>query len=124
MPQIDLQDVVLDGDMAEAYTILRSSGQWAAGGWQEKPRQSIAGFGVVSEARAKDIAMLPEGDRAGEFRAFYSAQPLFTTRESAYEGNGTSDILVWQSIQYRILTVALYGNRGYWKAIAVRMNAA
>jgi hypothetical protein len=43
---------------------------------------------------------------------------MFTTSGDL---SGTSDILVWQGIKYRVLAVRNYEQRGYWSAIAARM---
>ncbi len=123
MPNLFLDEVVLDADLAEAYTIIRSNGKFVMGGWQDT-KQTLQGFGVVTVARPSEIQMLPEGDRNSEVRAFYSAQPLYETRDNFQEGTGVSDILVWNGFKYRVMVVAEYGNRGYWKAIAAKMSAA
>jgi hypothetical protein len=114
-----LDDTVIDADLAESYTVLRSSGQFVAGGWTDT-KTTIAAFGVVSVARPKDLEMLPEGDRPLEARVFYAQQPLYVTRDNPQDGTGTSDVLIWQSVYYRVLTVFDYSNRGYWKVIAAR----
>jgi hypothetical protein len=123
LPNLFLDEVVLDADLAEAYTIIRSNGKFVMGGWQDT-KTTIPGFGVVTVARPNEIQMLPEGDRNSEVRAFYSAQPLYETRDNPQEGTGVSDILVWNGFKYRVMVVPEYGNRGYWKAIAAKMSAA
>ena len=120
---MDLSEVVLDSDLAESYTIVRSKGREALGGWQDS-KNNIPGFGVVSIAKPNELEMLPEGDRDTEIRAFHSAQQIFTTRDNATDGTGTSDLIVWRNIKYRVILVSDYSNRGYWKALAARMSAA
>lgn len=119
-----LEDSVIDADLAEPYQIVRSvNGEFALGGFTATT-QKIAAFGVVSMAKAREIEMLAEGDRDTEARAFYSTQPLYVTRDNAQEGTGQSDILVWNNVNYRVVAVMNYQNRGYYKAIAVRMTAS
>jgi len=123
VPNLFLDEVVLDADLAEAYTIVRSNGKFVMGGWKDSTT-NIKGFGVVTVARPSEIEMLPEGDRNSEIRAFYSAQPLYETRDNPQEGTGVSDILLWNNFKYRVMVVAEYSNRRYWKAIAAKMSAA
>jgi hypothetical protein len=40
-------------------------------------------FGPVQQASNKEIQMLPEADRVGAIRAFWSTVPLYTTRGTA-----------------------------------------
>jgi hypothetical protein len=116
---IDLSEVVNDPDMSEPpFQIIRSIGQFAAGGWQVVSTQTISAYGIVSVATPKEINMLPEGDRASEVRSFWSTAPMYVTNGA---NSQTSDILVWENTKYRILTEPQYDNRGYWKALATRM---
>jgi hypothetical protein len=122
VPNLFLDDVVCDGDLADSYVIVRNTGKFAAGGFQQTSVTSIPVFGVVTAASLKDIEMVPEGDRVREMRAFYARQPLYVTRDNPQDGTGTSDVLQWHGQNYRILTVGDYSNRGYWKAIAARTS--
>ena len=65
---MDLSQAVNDPDMAELFTIVRTSGAFAAGGWQPGTPQNIQGYGVVSIASGKDLEMVPEGDRIAGLR--------------------------------------------------------
>ena len=118
---LNVADVILDADLAESFQIVRSAGQFVAGGWNDA-KKTIKAFGIVTMARARDIEMLPEGDRTLEARAFYCTQPLYVSHDNSQDGRGTSDILQWGGSSYRVLNVLEYGNRGYWKAIAVRLS--
>jgi hypothetical protein len=120
MPAPNLTEAVDDSELGESFTILRSNGQFVAGGFQSTVTQ-LQAFGVVSVASPKDLEMMPEGDRFADIRSFYVSQPLYTTRDNSAEGTGVSDILLWQGFQYRILRVSPYGNRGYWKGWATRI---
>ena len=120
MPNLLIPDVVIDPDLGESYTILRSQGDYIAGGFTDQ-KTSIKAWGVVSVIRPKDLEMVPEGDRVTEGRCFYAQQALYTTRVNPDGSKGISDILIWNGVQYRILTVFDYSQRGYWKAIATRM---
>jgi hypothetical protein len=65
--------------------------------------------------------MQPEGDVIRGERAFYSQQPIYQTSE---EIGRSSDILVWDGIKWRVLSVVLNQDYGYYKAVAMRLKAA
>ena len=117
MASPDLSEVADDSEMAESWSIIRSAGAFGAGGWIQQST-TIPAYGVVTVAEAKDLEMVPEGDRVTEIRAFYTTQQLFVTNA---QNNQTSDVLVWQGTKYRIIKEPDYNNRGYWKALATRM---
>ncbi len=104
------------------FTIYRSSGQFALGGWQEgTPVQITVTDGCVLPISSKDIQQLPEADRITESMAFYAKQILYVTRNDA-SNPGTSDQIVYQGVRYRIARVMNYMAFGYCKAIGVRMS--
>lgn len=78
---ISVAEVVADVDMTapEPFTILRSMGSFVAGGFQNTTFP-IAAYGPVQQASDKEIAMLPEADRAGEIRSFWWTMPMYVTR--------------------------------------------
>ncbi len=78
---IEVQDIVLDADMLspESWTVLRSSSTFGWGGVQSVTT-SLPMVGPVRVASNREIQMLPEADRVGAIRAFYSPQPLYVTR--------------------------------------------
>lgn len=118
---INVEEVVNDPDVSESFTILRSTGSWLNGVWQPNNTQQIAGYGPVQPLSAKELEMIPEGDRATEHRAFWSAEIIYTTRATDGQGR-SSDILLWNGLQYRVLSVMQQQDFGYYRAIAVRMK--
>ena|ERR1022692_3055243 len=113
-----LQDVVNNPDLAEMFLIVRQPGAQGPGGWQASEPQNIPTYGTVSVARQRELEMVAEADRVHEVRVFHTTTPMYTTSADL---SITSDILVWQGIQYRILSVMIYPQRGYYGALAVRM---
>jgi hypothetical protein len=81
---INVQEVILDTDMLppEPYTILRSTGQFIAGQFQSVT-MPITQFGPVQQPSNREISMLPEADRVGSIRAFWSPRPIYVTRGTA-----------------------------------------
>lgn len=120
---IDVSECVCDADFAQDFMVLRSSGYWVKGVWQST-RSEFAMSGVISPASAKDVRMVPEGDINEELRAFFSPQPIFTTHanNATDSTGGSSDILIWRCEKYRVLSVKLEQDYGYYKALATRMR--
>jgi len=81
---ISVQEVITDPDMTapQPYQILRSTGSYIAGGFQSITT-TIQCFGPVQQASNHEIQMLPEADRVGSISAFWSTQPIYTTRGTA-----------------------------------------
>jgi hypothetical protein len=120
--------------LPEPYTIQRSTGQFTSSGWITTPT-NVAGYGVVSVASAQDLNMVPEGDRVTGAMVFHSQQRIYETQQDGgygqadYGGGGfgtaqqfVSDQIAWKGQLYRVLNVSPYPNRGYWRAVGVRMS--
>lgn len=120
---IDVSEVVDSADMAQDFTILRSSGFWQNGTWISQTTQ-INGHGVISVASPRDIEMLPEGDVVKGAMVFWSSQPIYGTNVNSQGQAGSSDLLMWRGKQFRVLTVSQYSDYGYYRAVATRMDAA
>jgi hypothetical protein len=119
---IDVSEVVNDPDLAQAFMIQRSTqGAFLFGVWQTK-QETVPCYGPVRPASSREINMLPEGDRVGEIKAFWSSTPLYGTRATTGKGE-SSDILVWNGLYYRVLQVFQSQDNGFYKALAVRMKA-
>jgi len=117
---ISVREVVSDPDMIapQPWFILRSDGTFVAGGYKTVV-SSILMFGPVQQASLKEITMLPEADRIGNIRSFWSTVPIYTTNTT-----GASDILVYADVQHRVLQTYYEDGSGYWKALATQLRAA
>lgn len=122
---INLSAVVMDAHLAECFTILRSSGQWAPGGWVEGPVTSIPVFGVITVADAKALEMVPEGDRITGSLQVFCNQAIYTTAVDARpDAPAVSDRIKWRGCIYRVQNVSNWCSWGFYSAIAVRMEGA
>lgn len=81
---ISIEEVIADADLQapQAFAILRSTGQFVAGGFNSAT-VSIQAFGPVQRATSKQVDMLPEGDRVGAIMAFWWTRQIFTTSGKA-----------------------------------------
>jgi hypothetical protein len=113
---IDISEIVSDPDLAQPFTIKRSTGQFALGGYQTAV-QEIQAFGVIRPTNTVDLEIVPEGDRVLGMMTFWSATEMHTTSTA-----GTSDVLSYRGDDYRVLQVMPSGDFGYWKAIGARKS--
>ena len=122
-----LQDSVNNPDVSEPFTILRYTGNFVSGGYQQAMPQSIEAYGTVGMAGNEDLEMTPEADRVHEVRVFHMTLPFYLTGEtrtvpgSSTPVSGTADVIVWRNTQYRCVARRPYPQRGYYAAIAARM---
>jgi hypothetical protein len=116
---INVGDLLTDPDFAQSFSILRSKGSFALGGWSNQTT-TIKASGVIIPATAQELEQLPEGDRVVGMMAFWSAQPLYETRVG--DTSGLSDIILWRGQQYRLAKVFPFQDFGYTKAIGARMS--
>jgi hypothetical protein len=118
---INVSEVVNDPDFAQSFLIMRSTGVFLNGVWNSTVT-AVQGYGVIADITDRDLDMIPEGDFVKGGKVFWSSQILYATHATAGVG-GSSDILVWRGLNYRVLQVKLYEDYGYWRAMTTRMKA-
>lgn len=118
---IDVSEILNDPDMCESFIILRPSGQFAAGGYQQNTPKQMAAYGAVRNTSGEEMDMVPEGDRNRELISIRTVTQMFLTSE---DSSATSDMVIFQGFQYRLVTLKNYSSQGYWFAIAAKMLGA
>jgi hypothetical protein len=125
-----LAEVTFDPDMGQAVTVLRSTGQFVAGGWQSSQDISIPTWGVLEVDSDKAMKMIPEGDRIAGALALFTNMQLVTTHEDAApgpyatQGPGLSDRIFWNGDYYSINAVGPWGDFGYYYAVLLRVTGS
>lgn len=122
---LDLSDVVQSREYTQMITIIRhTGGEWIEGDYIEK-EEELTIRGVVSAADAKEINMIPEGDRTSETKVIHSVSRIYTTRLGTRENSesGTSDIIIWNGNKYKVMSVQDTSDYGYWRATIVKIEA-
>lgn len=130
---IDVGDIVNDPDLAQAFTIERSTGQFVLGGWKTTA-VLVPAYGCITVASPEDLEMVPEGDRLSGAMLFHTSSPLYITElegGAGQQGWGkggfgvttqqVSDVVVWRGQRYRVVHLSPYQDYGYYRAVAVRM---
>lgn len=114
---IDMTDLVNDPDLAQSFQVLRSTtGAFQQGGFTDS-KTTVNLYGPIWPATAEDVRMFPEMSRVEGSICAISSQQLYRDRPGAL-----ADIIVWQSNQYRVMSVTPWQDHGYWLAIAERMQ--
>lgn len=106
MSRVNVKQVILSPKFRQVYTVTRTKGHFDISG-------------VITVASAKEVNMIPEGDRINGAMVFYSLVPLHTTTNNP---NAISDIIEWQNNKYKIMQVNPWIDYGYYQAVAVRME--
>lgn len=119
---INIEEMITDPDFVQDFIILRSSGAFVDGVWTESAPQRIKVQGVVNVMNAKELNMLPEGDRISGGMNFHTTEEVFVTRTG--QEQGTSDKIIWRGEQYKIFNVFPYVDYGYYKASGERIKGS
>lgn len=116
---ISVSRVINDPRFSQSFKVFRKSGEWLKGRFiQNEVEINISG--VITPAKAKEIEMIPEGDRVGGEISIHATSKLNVTRALENE-EGTSDEVEWQGERYKLYQVNNYSQYGYYSAIAMRL---
>ena len=93
MSRVNVKRVIVSPKFRQVYTVTRTKGHYEKGKFilDEPIKFDISG--VITVATAKEVNMIPEGDR-----------------------------IEWQNNKYKIMQVNPWIDYGYYQAIAVRME--
>lgn len=72
---------------------------------------------IVTVASAKDLQMVPEGDRVIGSMKFLTTERLHQTND-----RGISDIVIWRGARYRVITITPNVDYGFYRSIGIRLD--
>lgn len=116
---ISLDEIIEDPDFAQPFYVYRSTGSFIDGVWTESTPKRIQMYGVIVVANARELRMVPEGDRIQGAMDFYSLSPLYVTRTG--QSQGTSDKILWRGDYYKLLSVRNWIDFGFYSATGERI---
>lgn len=121
---INVEELLLDPDFAQSYTVFRRSGYLDHGRYVFNPDVELQFFGPVMPLNAKEINTVPEGDRVTGMMAFYSpiSSPFQLSYHNSEDSEGVSDQVLWRGDRYKLIQIFNYDDYGYQKAIGVRIS--
>ena len=116
--RVNLSRVIHSPRLSQKITIFRTSGNWQDGGWvQDETHTELTMRGIVTMAKAKDLEMVPEGDRLTGAIKVLTTERLYITSD----GNIT-DMVLWRGASYRVVTVTPDIDYGFYRSICTRWD--
>lgn len=121
---INISEIIDDPDFAQAFTLVRSVGTYTLGRFVYTTT-TLNRYGVILPMTSKEITQLATGDALQGYIKVFCLDPIYTTRlDTAGDGGGLSDEIVWQGENHKVLSVQQYSDFGYWQASCVRKRGA
>ena len=118
--RVNLSRVVHSPRMSQKITILRRGGSWKCGAWvQDSTPQELSMRGIVTMATAKDMQMVPEGDRMTGAIRILTTERIYITDGATKD---TTDMVLWRGARYRIVKVTPDVDYGFYRSIGTRLD--
>lgn len=116
--RVNLARVVHSPRMSQKITILRRGGSWQYGTWvQDENPTELPMRGIVTMAKAKDLEMVPEGDRLTGAIKILTTERIYITSDGEI-----TDMVFWRGARYRIVTVTPDIDYGFYRSIGSRLD--
>jgi len=109
--------VIKSSRFNQMFGYASNPGSYSADGtWIPGVQGSTTYWGIIHPSTPKELEILEEGERTGEFITIFSLEKLETTtpvQESGY--------IVWQDLNYKVKSLNRWLDFGYYETIAVRI---
>lgn len=116
---INLSSVVHSPMLSQSVVINRQSGTWVKGRFTIGEKQIITTMGVVTKAKARDLSVVPEGDRQGGAIRVLTTIPMYVTGQNG--GSNFSDTITWEGDTYKVVSVDPDQKYGFYRALCIRI---
>jgi hypothetical protein len=113
---IDLTTLMTDPDFTRNFIVKRRGGSFVDGRFVSSVATLIF-KNPLMPSTAREVSLLPEGDRATEAITIYTTQQLYTTRADTQEG--LSDLVIFNGKSYKVVSSLPWDKYGYYKNVAV-----
>lgn len=98
--------------------ITRRSGDWVDGEFVQTIETELEGiYGIVTIAQPKDLMQIPEGDRVTGAIRILTHEQLMQTRD-----DGLGDVITWRGAKYKVVTVSINADYGFYRSICTRIE--
>ena len=116
--RVNLARVIHSPRLSQKITILRRGGSWQYGTWvQDENPTELSMRGIVTMAKAKDLEMVPEGDRLTGAIKILTTERIYITSDGEI-----TDMVIWRGARYRIVTVTPDIDYGFYRSIGSRLD--
>lgn len=117
---IDLGELIHDPDFCTTFKVVKQGEPtWVQGVATQTPTEIIV-EGIVGPSSAKDLELLPEGDRQTGMKTFYTDCCSLDVTDT----EATSDVCIWRGNRYKLIHAFDYSDNGYYKAIGTLLGGA
>lgn len=104
------------GDWLEALVATRTTGSYVAGRWVDDAPTTVNFTGVVQNANAQDLLVLPEGLRSEQTIKIHTTTRLI----ALIEGTTSGDSVAYDGANWTVYNLADRKIGNYYKAILVK----
>lgn len=117
MALLDVSEVLSDPIFYEPVSLIRRSSSVNGYGENVLAEKTVVISAVVQPASNQDLKLLPEAAQSSGAIVVYSR-----VKQESESNLGYSDVILWGSLRYQVLSVENYSNwgTGYTKAIATQ----
>lgn len=119
---IDVSDLMHDPDLAFPFIVIRTTGRWVKGRFEQGKPKRLKFYGPVQPATTKELEQLSIGDQVKGVVKFMCKSPaeLYYTMEPSKatdENSGAiSDEIEWRGRRYKIIEVMPWDHYGWCRA--------
>ena len=110
MALINLRRTINSPVFSQNIVVTRTEDTWE-GGRVEKTETIFKMSAIVNNIKESELNQLPEGDFSTGVMVFKTSEPLYKTNSS-----GTSDTILWNNKNYRIIADADASGYGFYKS--------
>ena len=122
---LNLADIVASPEFTQQITIKRHyDGKYVNGRFTQKEKVFKINA-VVSVSDEKTLSMIPEGDRNETTKTIHSLERIYMTTTKKSKGeNRTSDIIVYNGDEYKVVAIMDADDYGFTKAVVSKIGAS
>lgn len=122
---IDVSELITDPDFAKPFMITRSSGgTFTDGLYTAGEITEINRLGIIQPYAPKEVEYDALGNAITGDIKIWSLLPIYLTRDEETEeenDSGYSDIVKWESDDYKVTWVKNWKQHGYYSAVAKKV---
>lgn len=122
---LNLADIVASPEFTQQIIIKRHFNGRYVNGRFEQDEKEIKINTVVSASDEKTLSMVPEGDRNETIKSVHSLEKIYMTSSEVSKGeNRTSDIIIYNGDEYKVIAVMDADDYGFTKAVISKIGAS
>jgi ATP-dependent Clp protease adapter protein ClpS len=122
---LNLADIVASPEFTQQIIIKRHFNGRYVNGRFEQDEKEIKINAVVSASDEKTLSMVPEGDRNETIKSVHSLEKIYMTSSEVSKGeNRTSDIIIYNGDEYKVIAVMDADDYGFTKAVISKIGAS